>query len=52
VLGVKPELSIRKIKDKVPVRFANAEGECVLEGCIFDVTRDGKCESTEALRIF
>ena len=52
VLGVKPELSIRKIKDKVPVRFANAEGDCVLEGCIFTVTREGKCENSETLRIF
>ncbi|MBQ2704254.1 MAG: TIGR00282 family metallophosphoesterase [Clostridia bacterium] len=52
VLGVKPELSIRKIKDKVPTRFANAEGSCLLEGCLFTVTRDGKCEKAEALRIF
>ena len=52
VLGVRPELSIRKIKDKVPVRFANAEGKCMLEGCIFTVEREGKCTKTENIRIF
>ena len=52
VLGVKPELSIKKIKDKVPVRFANAEGPCLLEGCIFSVTRDGKCDGVEIIRFF
>ncbi len=52
VLGVKPELSIRKIKDKLPVRFTNAEGECVLEGCIFSIERDGKCKEVQALRVF
>ncbi len=52
VLGVKPELSIRKIKDKLPVRFANAEGDCVLEGCLFTVERDGKCTEAQAIRVF
>ena len=52
VLGVKPELSIRKIKDKLPVRFANAEGERILEGCIFSVDRKGNCEKAESIRIF
>ncbi len=52
VLGVKPELAIRKMKDKLPVRFANAEGECVLEGCLFTVSRDGQCTEATAVRIF
>ncbi len=52
VLGVKPELAIRKMKDKLPVRFANAEGECVLEGCIFTVGRDGICTQASAVRVF
>ena len=52
VLGVKPELAIRKMKDKIPVRFANADGECVLEGCFFTVGRDGKCTDAQAVRVF
>ncbi len=52
VLGVKPELSIARMKDKLPVRFQTAEGECILEGCIFDIDKNtGKCLSAEAIRI-
>ncbi len=51
VLGVKPELAIRKMKDKLPVRFVNAEGECVLEGCLFTVGRDGICTEATAVRV-
>lgn len=52
VLGVKPELAIRKMRDKLPVRFVNAEGECVLEGCLFTVGRDGKCTEASPVRVF
>ncbi len=52
VLGVKPELAIRKLKDKLPVRFANADGECVLEGCVFTVSREGVCSDAAAVRVF
>ena len=52
VLGVKPELSIKKMKDKLPVRFAIADGECCLDGCIFTInTNNGKCISIERIRI-
>lgn len=52
VLGVKPELSITKMKDKLPVRFQNADGPCILEGCLFTVDpKTGKCLSAEAIRI-
>ena len=52
VLGVKPELSIKKMKDKLPVRFAIADGECHLDGCIFTIdTRNGKCLSIERISI-
>jgi len=37
VLGVAPELAISKLKDKLPVRFKNAESKCSLNGCIFEV---------------
>lgn len=51
VLGVKPELSIRKMKDKLPTRFVNADGECFMCGVIFDIGKDGKCISAEAVQI-
>ena len=37
VLGVKSELAIKKMKDKLPVRFAIADGKCHLDGCIFTI---------------
>lgn len=37
VLGVKPPLSIAKMKDKLPVRFENAPPPCILTGCIFEI---------------
>ena len=52
VLGVKPEASITRLKDKVPVRFVNAEGPCVLEGCLFDIDeKSGACRSATAIRV-
>ncbi len=51
VLGVKPEIIISKFKDKLPVRFEQASGECALEGCIFTVDdKTGKCLSAKSLR--
>ena len=37
VLGVKPELAISKFRDKLPVRFDLAEGECRMDCIIFDI---------------
>ncbi len=37
VLGVKPELAVRKFKDKLPVRFDIADGDCKLNGIIFEI---------------
>ncbi len=52
VLGVRPELSVARLKDKVPVKFINADGPCSLDGCIFDIDqKSGKCTSAEAIRI-
>ncbi len=52
VLGVKPELAIKKMKDKLPVRFAIAEGECSICGCIFDIDKkSGLCRATERISI-
>lgn len=44
VLGVKPELIIKKLKTKIPVRFELAEGECKFEAVVFEIDeKTGKC---------
>ncbi len=51
VLGVKKELSIRRIKDKLPVRFQNADGPCKMESVIFDINeKSGKTVDVIRLR--
>lgn len=48
ILGVKPELSIAKIKDNAPVKFELAKGKCRLDGCIFEIDNNtGKTVSVE-----
>lgn len=47
-LGVKPELSIAKMKSHLPVRFINAEGPCGLDGVLF--TLDDKTGRTVSVR--
>ncbi len=52
ILGVKPELSIAKIKDGAPVKFELAEGKCHLDGCIFEIDNNtGKTVSVERISI-
>ena len=48
VLGVEPELAIRKFREKLPVRFENAGGSCRMDGIIFDI--DEKSGSTISLK--
>ena len=52
VLGVKPEIIVSKFIDKLPARFDQAEGECGLEGCIFNVDdKNGLCFGAKRIRI-
>lgn len=52
VLGVKPALSIAKMKDKLPVRFELESGECMINGCIFEIDKaSGKTISAKAVDI-
>lgn len=52
VLGVKKAAVIEKFMKNMPVRFDTADGECMLNGCIFTIDeKSGKCISTEAVRI-
>ncbi len=41
-LGVKPELVIKKITTKMPVRFENAIGKCKMDCIIFDIDDNTK----------
>lgn len=44
VLGVKPELIIKKLKTKLPVRFDLASGDCKFEAVMFEIDeKTGKC---------
>lgn len=50
VLGVKPEIIIEKMKTNMPLRFETAEGECCMQGIIFEIDkRTGRCVSVETI---
>lgn len=52
VLGVKPELIIKKMKTKLPVRFEFQQGACKMDCIIFDVDeKTGLCRSAERLNV-
>ncbi len=52
VLGIKPEIAIYKLKTNLPSRFENAQGECIINGAIFDVDeKSGKCKAAEIVSI-
>ncbi|MBQ9229513.1 MAG: TIGR00282 family metallophosphoesterase [Eubacterium sp.] len=51
VLGIEPEIAIRKMKTNLPVRFKNPDGQCTVEGCFFEVdNQTGKTVRTERFR--
>ncbi len=52
VLGVKSEISIEWLKTGMPARFDTAEGECYMNGCIFEIdNKTGKAISAESVTI-
>lgn len=52
VLGVQPQLSIARMKDKLPVRFQLEKGDCMMNGCIFEIDhKTGQALSVEAVDI-
>ena len=52
VLGVTPALAIEKMKTNLPVRFENPDGDCKMEGCIFEIdNKTGKAVSAQAISI-
>ncbi len=52
ILGIRPDLSIRRFRGEVPCRYEPAAGSCKLEGCIFFIdTESGKCIKTERVML-
>lgn len=52
VLGVEPELVIKKFRTNMPVRFQNPNGEFTMNGCIIDIDeKTGKARSVERVCI-
>lgn len=52
VLGVNTEISIKRQRQKLPIKFINADGDCKLEGVIFDInTQSCLAEHIERIRI-
>ena len=51
VLGIKPQLAIAKMKDKIPVRFENETGKCMINGCVFDIDNNGKTIGATAIKL-
>lgn len=50
VLGVEYEIILKKMRDKLPVRFKNAIGEAYLNGCIFEIDhKTGRCLSAQQI---
>lgn len=51
VLGVEKSIVINKFRNNMPVRFDNAKGRCMINGCIFTVDeKSGRCTATETVR--
>ena len=51
-LGVRTELSIQKMRTKLPVRFAVAEGACHMDGVLFTLDdKTGKCVDVKRIRV-
>ncbi len=52
VLGVDKRVVIEKFKTGMPVRFDGANGECMLNGCIFTIDeKSGKCLGAEIIHL-
>ena len=51
-LGVRTELSIEKMRTKLPVRFAVADGPCAMDGVLFTLDdTTGKCTAVQRIRV-
>ena len=52
VLGIVPELTVKKFKTNLPVRFENPQGEYSMNGCIIDIDeKSGKALGIERVAV-
>jgi 2',3'-cyclic-nucleotide 2'-phosphodiesterase len=51
VIGVRAELAIRRMRERLPVRFEPAEGGVRIEGVVVECSDDGRAHSIELLRV-
>jgi 2',3'-cyclic-nucleotide 2'-phosphodiesterase len=51
VIGVVADLAIRRMRTRMPVRFAPAEGDVRIEGVVVDSSDDGRATGIELLRL-
>jgi metallophosphoesterase (TIGR00282 family) len=51
VIGVEAELSIRRMRTGMPVRFQPAEGDVRIEGALVECDAEGRALSCEAVRV-
>ncbi len=52
VLGIEPSLTIKKFKSNLPVKFENAGGEYMLNGCIMEINeKTGRAQTIERVDI-
>ena len=52
VLGIEPELTIRKFKSNLPVRFENAKGDYAMDGVVIDIDeKTGKALNIERVSV-
>jgi len=51
VIGVKSELAISRMRERLPVRFEPAEGGVRLEGVVVTCTDEGKARGIETVRV-
>jgi 2',3'-cyclic-nucleotide 2'-phosphodiesterase len=51
VIGVTPELAIRRMRTGMPVRFTTAAGDVRIEGALVECGADGRATSCETVRV-
>ncbi len=52
ILGVTPQSSINWLRTGMPTRFECGDGECMLNGCLFDIdNKTGICKDIEIINI-
>ena len=51
VIGVVPELAIRRMRSGMPIRFETASGDVRIEGALIECDADGRATSCQTIRV-